>query len=1420
MRDPDGVNLAEGAEDYPSQLEPLGSHYADDDLQASTVTSPLENTCNEAEEVRNGFIDKTAYDIKKLVGTPPPPPKGSPPMSRMNRDNKSDQNDMSSSVLQENDNEDSRDDCNVNTFIDDTKMVCEQNDARDTRESLVAVNQENLDTETVPEVSLNVASQEEKEKKICSPKSKTKDKKRSKKRGFFKKLFKGGKNREDVFFDANTHQDAEPESKAKEDINALSSSSNVAAEEVSGDKVNEIEVSVSTNIQESETEIQGLSLDPPDIDGGEESKDSEPPNSEETSLQIEINVVASKDPVGASPVAQSPVAQDDDTVGINIIQSMSGDPQGETPKARSYIDNSSNDPVGESFCHASRATKLSLVNEVTKPGIDDSSLHFIEKSIPGNCQDEIEDLNNQKPISSEKYLSISEQFKKSGFETVSNNNSETKKPLTVSAAAFTNAKAMAYLHRLEGEPSPRHTWHSKKSIPPPLAEKSIALAKIRAFSSKRKKATIENVTKMKGPSPDDYSATNSEVEAMMKEKNYVNHDPSKQFAPYSRFKGRRPQLRNTEKLDNITSPREMPVVPVLEVVEPTIDLNSIVPSGKLAELAMVRGTRLRQIKRQEESGTEHLPCAITTNGKVSMGGNRFNFVRTDESEIKDPVRRAGRRLLSKAAIPIQAGVRMSLSRREAMDRMWALIRIQSYFRRWKCEAILYKNKRSTMLVQKVYRGYTSRKELKNRQSCATLIQKIVRGYLTCLHAYETMYYVTRAQALARGFLVRTSIAREESARKAREEATVVIQQYCRDYLSRKYIALIKNKSATTIQSVWRSFASRLHFKLDVLDIITVQSIVRRRAAIRTADLIKKSSDPSAIISATKIQAAWRGYQAYTDFVFAIVDILIVQRTARQWLAVQRANQLRQERAALVKIQSLARRFLVKGIVEARRKEHNESMSIQRRKDFAATTIQKSWRGFWEYSHFVIVRYETTRIQALLRGKLARDRYQLKLGCAILIQAASRRFLARKAISSKVVDGAIVAARALELRERNSAKHIQFWWRIVLDWMKEKRAALVIERFFIFVKTEVERELLKQEQQRIKSEKIRKKQKKVPKLDPNWGMGNNAFAPHVVKKNKQNPNAPRSRPYQRNVPVNDINHFRSFQNRDNHGFLETNDMQSPPDMLQLAPSEDISMISNLTNPTVLNQMAKDLHQNATCGQTKSEELYQEVRARSKNEKPRRLSTQDYIKKYSGLNTAPNKSLSKSQSQHFFSDDRESGNRRKKRQSYDGTSLAHTRRQNSATSPGKGPGRYEKPMPHSTKAQKKDCETVERLSATTPRSSLGGYRSSSTPRNSSRSRRDTTSPSLLPPTPTRKKSAAILRSTTAVTECSTPVEYEKMYIPPRPRLSPRKPSPRKQTSLYGRGSKSVMIMKTTPTFMDDRTVEEAHEIMLLGDDYGEV
>jgi len=542
--------------------------------------------------------------------------------------------------------------------------------------------------------------------------------------------------------------------------------------------------------------------------------------------------------------------------------------------------------------------------------------------------------------------------------------------------------------------------------------------------------------------------------------------------------------------------------------------------------------------------------------------------------------------------------------------------------------------------------------------------------------------------------------------------------------------------------------------------------------------------------------------------------LVVQRTARQWLAVRKTNQLRQERAALVLqsawrrkkaqinllyslvhiilVQSLARRFLAKKQVEGRRKESEKNASVQRRFDVAATKIQKSWRGFWGFSHYVIVQYDITRIQALMRGKLARNAFNLKLGCAILIQATVRRFLSRKAASVKLIERSITVSRALELRERNAVKHIQFWWRIVLDWMKEKKAALIIERFFIFVKKEVDRELLQIEQKQIMKEKSRKKKQKGFKKnfpEEDWLNGPNGFAHELSKKQIRSQSAPRPRPPQKSLPIKNTCEYKGLQNGGDHGFLEyPSDFQSPPDVLHLAPSADFSMVSNITNPSVLNNFSKGFPQPA-------ENIYKEVKARPKNEKSRRLSTEDYIKKYGGLQTAPNSS-SHSRSHHFFSEDGKSKDRNR------AGSPSHVQGQKKASTPRKRRDHHGKPISLSTKGH--DFEMNGKAPPATPRSSTeAGGRGN---RSSSRSRRSS-SQRLPPVTPTRKKSASILRTATAVTECSTPVENDKVYIPAR--QSPGK-----------RHGNSVMIMKTNPDFMDDRTIEEAHEIMLLGDDYGEV
>ena len=68
---------------------------------------------------------------------------------------------------------------------------------------------------------------------------------------------------------------------------------------------------------------------------------------------------------------------------------------------------------------------------------------------------------------------------------------------------------------------------------------------------------------------------------------------------------------------------------------------------------------------------------------------------------------------------------------------------------------------------------------------------------------------------------------------------------------------------------------------------------------------------------------------------------------------------------------------------------------------------------------------------------------------------------------------LIAAAATSFRMRNAAKRLQHWWIEELWSRREKRAALVIERFFIYVKKEVEREV--QALKKKKKERRRRRQ---------------------------------------------------------------------------------------------------------------------------------------------------------------------------------------------------------------------------------------------------------------------------------------------------------------------------------------------------------
>lgn len=175
---------------------------------------------------------------------------------------------------------------------------------------------------------------------------------------------------------------------------------------------------------------------------------------------------------------------------------------------------------------------------------------------------------------------------------------------------------------------------------------------------------------------------------------------------------------------------------------------------------------------------------------------------------------------------------------------------------------------------------------------------------------------------------------------------------------------------------------------------------------------------------------------------------------------------------VILIQSLARRFVSRRLVKRKLAQKATTQSHD-----AATLIQSAWRGFWEYSHYVILQYEVVRIQSMIRGKLFRNDFNLQLGCSIMIQAAVRRFLAMKKVHRLKVTEVWTGGQVQGIIDVQATRRIQFWWRVVLDCRREKRAALVIERFFLMIKHEIETEIQRREKSKQDKRKRRHREKR-------------------------------------------------------------------------------------------------------------------------------------------------------------------------------------------------------------------------------------------------------------------------------------------------------------------------------------------------------
>ena len=117
-------------------------------------------------------------------------------------------------------------------------------------------------------------------------------------------------------------------------------------------------------------------------------------------------------------------------------------------------------------------------------------------------------------------------------------------------------------------------------------------------------------------------------------------------------------------------------------------------------------------------------------------------------------------------------------------------------------------------------------------------------------------------------------------------------------------------SAKKIQTVFRSYLCMINFLHSIADVLLVQSVARRWIALKKFKIIADKNAYLQYNSAITIQTIWRGFQCYTDYIFTMADIVIVQRTVRHWLAVSVTERLRigkVDRAA-AKIQSVWRGY--------------------------------------------------------------------------------------------------------------------------------------------------------------------------------------------------------------------------------------------------------------------------------------------------------------------------------------------------------------------------------------------------------------------------------------------------------------------------------------------------------------------------------
>ena len=259
---------------------------------------------------------------------------------------------------------------------------------------------------------------------------------------------------------------------------------------------------------------------------------------------------------------------------------------------------------------------------------------------------------------------------------------------------------------------------------------------------------------------------------------------------------------------------------------------------------------------------------------------------------------------------------------------------------FKLEIIHYKASR---LIQKYARRFMARRSYRLACHRTVFLQSLFRGFAVRTSTRRMCIAATYIQSVWRGHHAKVLYGLDLMS-------IITTQSVCRRFIGRNQVermAKIMTSAATDIQKIWRGYCSKVEYGYDLMDIITVQSVCRRFLAGKIVRVMNRAS--------TIIQNFWRGNRAKINYGCDLLDI--------------------------IKVQSICRRFMVGRM---NRIENNASIDIQR-----------VFRGYKAQLAYGFNLMDIITVQSVCRRLIAQRRVARLHACGRKIQTNARMWAAKR-----------------------------------------------------------------------------------------------------------------------------------------------------------------------------------------------------------------------------------------------------------------------------------------------------------------------------------------------------------------------------------------------------------------------------------------